>query len=286
MLYTCSDHSSSSFHLKGEIEFLNRNGDLRLGIQQEHHSAVYAAAGIMYFVIFFLWSLSLIYHRRVIALPQIIILIGLGGRCFQMLGLSLYFSLLNSKGEMTDSLADMNNIVQDIANLTGMVVFITVSSGWRITREEISPHEKRFFTFTVSLFLLLMLIHASCDSGNCEFSEPLKYIGFSFVLLGSLIAMHVTRVHLRHILANDTPDTEKSILNAYAREDIYRLLKWIFLAYLLLPFAIFTTNFAFFSWRDEWAFILLLRVALLVFECVMLSMFMPTRNNDLYRRFV
>eukprot|EP00927_Polykrikos_kofoidii_P057236 TRINITY_DN51352_c0_g1_i1.p1 TRINITY_DN51352_c0_g1~~TRINITY_DN51352_c0_g1_i1.p1 ORF type:complete len:469 (-),score=39.06 TRINITY_DN51352_c0_g1_i1:156-1562(-) len=219
--------------LSGSVKFVGP-GDEQLTAEYTHVPTVELVIGI------FFWASSLFYLLisrmslcQAITPVHIIVLTMFLRGLVALLEWKYYSNITaDGKGKLLDRLLiQLVMVVQDVLEL---MMLLSISFGWRVLRENLSPAEIRCgigvatITFFFHIFEVVCTTQASCSNYQLG-----RYIIESLCYLVVIVAMNVNLQIILQQLRASPVSTELGHL--YIKFRAYCVFRWVVLAFVLLP---------------------------------------------------
>lgn len=162
------------------------------------------------------------------------------------------FEEMNVHGTVTSLFLTIVQLVSHFSTAVLLTCLLCISLGLSITRDAVQVHarEVHVLVLSVVLYFVLGILAAPCaqkqfESDECVVVSVMGTIMRSLVLLITIVAMNFNVAFLKVTATSTTWNRDTTM--TYTRLKQFESLRWVFIAYLLLPVIFMTieVNIAF-----------------------------------------
>lgn len=245
-IFKCSnDNINIKFNFKIFIKQKNH-----LSIELEYNPNIYLILMIIYFILFFIWTSYLIKYYDFIYKLQRILWITLFFKFIEMLNNYSYFILISLHGNISFILSFFRNIIISLNDTLFLILLVLTCLGYGISRESLSLREKQLLGASFLLFFGFKFLYSFCNDPSICYAYILGYKIVKYLITFSMILSLNTLIE--SFQSNDLMVQNEN----YFKLEMFKLFRWFFLIYLLLPILFIFIEIIILDWKQDY-FILL-----------------------------
>jgi len=177
-----------------------------------------------------------------------------------------------SKDGYESGIVDISwKLMEKVQTIAELLMFLFISLGWKVLRDELNTTEFRFAVFVSAFSLYFGVSEIVCTTeSTCNGYSIGRNVLHTFCYLVVIVAMNLN-LHMIHQHISDAPvsiETGK----LYQMQIAYRMFRWLFLAFVIAPTGELVLKVSVIPWYALWMHVLIIQFRTwVVYTCVLMA---------------